>query len=395
MRFVALRSNLAPMLLLSVTGCGEVVPENIEAPVNATNAGTVPEGGTLSLAQNLVSADVDNDTDQLVYTIAAAPVRGMLVRDGVPLVADATFTQEEVNDGAVSYVNDGTENTMDQFTWSLSDGLHTIPAEGPATFPITVTPVNDLPLVVNNPISTVPEGGTETLTMDRLLSTDAEGTALTYTFVSISRGQLQKDEGGGFTALVTDATFTQQDVIDGKLRYVDPGTDDAALQAGTNSSAMFNWRVTDADGGVTPPTGANVSTFTITPIDDAPAVNWRTMRCSATTTNIPADPLISLSDPDNVLADYEICVVAISNGTHVTPSTTASPGSTTTVIPTLQNNSTNLAVGSCVAANARSGLNLDTTANENRGAVTWRLRKGGVQVGDDVTVSFPKTPTSC
>ncbi|MGE0546747.1 MAG: cadherin-like domain-containing protein [Kofleriaceae bacterium] len=398
MRFVALRSNLAPILLLSAAGCGEVVPPNIEAPVNATNAGTVDEGGTLALAEKLVSADVDNTNDELVYTVHSVPLRGMVVRDGAALVVGDTFTQEEVNDGKVSYVNDGSEDAADEFTWALSDGLHTIPETGTSTFAITISPVNDPPHVVNNPLSTIPEAGFEVLTAARLQSDDIENDAVTYTLVTTSRGQLELDSGTGFVALALNGTFSQQDIIDGKVRFVDSGVDDAALAANTNTSASFNWSVADVHGAVTPATGSNASTFTITPVDDEVTPNWRAQRCASTGTNVVANPLVSITDPDSPpvsLADYQICVVSIGGGTHVTPSTTGSPGTTVTIVPTLQNGAVNLTVGSCVQANALSGLNLDSTANSNRGSVTWKLMRSGVQVGNTGTVQFPVTPTSC
>ncbi|MDQ2766377.1 MAG: hypothetical protein M3Y30_04405 [Gemmatimonadota bacterium] len=306
------------------------------------------------------------------------------------------FTQQDVTNGNVTYVNDGAESTTDNFTWDLTDGGHVIPPTGSIAFNITITPVNDSPTIVNNPLSSLAEGGTAILSDARLLAFDAESTVLTFTFISNTRGQLQKKSGAGvFTALVPNATFTQQDITNGNVRFVDPGTDDPALQAQMNTVASFSWRVADADGAVNPPTGSNVSTFTITPVDDAPTVSWRSQSCAVSGTNVPANPLISLSDPDNVLADYSVCLVSIGSGLRVSPSTSTQGGSTATVNAEVQNGTTNLNPGSCVPANALSNLNLDSSANFSRGSLTWKLVKGGVQVGPTNTVQFPVTPTSC
>jgi hypothetical protein len=422
MRFGSLRIHLPPTLLItSIAGCGSVeeakpdaqtnadapitqdatvdaaidAPPTPQPPVNATTAGTVEEAGTLSLAGKLVTADADTAAGQLVYTVTALPTNGALKKDDVNLAAGDSFTQQDVTDGKITYVHAGGENLADAFPWTLSDGTHTIPAAGTTSFAITVTPVNDIPTIVNNPVSTVPEGGMEVLTPARLQAVDAEGGALTFTLLGISRGQLQKNA----VAIATNGTFTQADIAAGIIRFVDPGTDDANLAAQTPTTAAFQWRVSDPDGGVNPATGNNVSTFTISPVDDPATVSWRTQRCQASGTNVPADPLVSLTDPDTPLGSYSICVVSIYKGENYSTYTTTFGGvitETVTSIPlAVQNGTTNLTVGSCVPANARSQLNVDSSATGYRGAVTWKLMLGNVQIGVNQTVGFPVTPTSC
>ncbi|MDX2091707.1 MAG: cadherin-like domain-containing protein [Kofleriaceae bacterium] len=363
-------------------------------PVNATTAGTVAEGGTISLDGKLVSADGDTGATELVYTVGALPTTGMLKKDNVAVTAGATFTQQEINDGRISYTHDGGESAADAFTWRLSDGSNVIPASGTTPFTITVTPVNDPPTIVNNPVSTVPEGGMEVLSNARLQAADAEGGVLTFTFLGISRGQLQKNS----VALATNGTFTQTDIANGLVRFVDPGTDDTNLAMQSPTSATFQWRVSDPSGGVNPPTGSNVSTFTISSVDDPVAISWRTQRCASSGTNILANPVASITDPDNALSDYSVCVVSISAGESYVSMVTTGGGTVTvtvTVVPVLQNGNVTLSVGSCVPANALTNLNLDSSATNYRGAVVWKLMKGAVQVGNNATVEFPVTPTSC
>jgi hypothetical protein len=415
MRLLNVRRSLASTLLLSsVAGCGNVEPIKPDAappsgdaaspdasvdampdamptaaPVSTTNSGTVAEGAVLALTTRLVTTDADTAAGQLVYTVRAQPGHGALKRAGQTLAVGDTFTQQEVNDGVISYANDGAEAAADTFQWSLSDGSNVIPATGALSFAITVTPVNDVPVVVNNPSSTVAEGGSEVLTMSRLLVSDAEGSALTFTLLGTTRVQLQKNN----VALAVNGTFTQQDVLNGILNVVDPGTDDALLQQKMPTSGSFTWKVTDAQGAVVPATGGITSSFTISAVDDPPSVTWRSQRCDTDGTDVPADPLSSLTDVDNAAGDYQICVVSITNGTSLisTPSVTY----TTTVIPTLQNGTTVLTDGNCINAGARGSLNLDSTANQHRGWVEWRLIKNGVQIGGNVTVAFPLSPTSC
>jgi hypothetical protein len=430
MRFSRIRIHLGPTLLLTSiagagagVGCGSVkgdadaanpdAPEletdaapspdapidapmaNVETPVNATTAGTVAEAGTLDLTGRLVTADADTGPGSLLYAIQALPTKGTLSKEGTALTIGGTFTQQDVNDGKLSYVHDGTEGLSDTFTWTLSDGVHMIPATGSTPFAITVTPVNDAPTIVNNPVTTLAEGGTEVFTASRLQAADAENGALTFTFTGITRGQLQRNN----VALAVNGTFTQADIAAGLIRFIDPGTDDANLQNRTSTTATFQWRVSDPNGGVNPATGSNSTMFTITPVDDAATVAWKSQRCSASNVNILADPLTTLTDVDNPLTDYSLCVVQIFNGSYNIVNTTLGTTDTISVAPILQNGAVNLTVGSCVAISARPNLNLDFNhpgSIVDRGSVTWKLMKGAAQVGTDMNVFFPGPSTpSC
>jgi hypothetical protein len=384
--------------MLCAAGCGSVEgsedPPSVEPPVNTSTSGTVPEGGTLSLASHLVSTDADSPATDLLYTLVSVPGDGMLKLSGTPLAAGDTFTQKQVTDGDVSYEHGGNPDGGDSFDWQLTDGTNMIAT---TTFAITVTPTNDAPAIVNNPETTVPEGGMEVLTPERFSVSDEEGNAITFTFVSAQRGTVERRVGAApFTTMVAGDTFTVQDVADGNIRFVDPGDDDAMLAMQQNTTASFSWRMTDSEGAVAPSaTGAFVTNFIIESVDDLPTVTWKTQRCQASGTSVPASPIMAFSDPDNVLADYELCVVAILNGESVTPSSTTMPGVTTTVVPVLQLGATNKVAGDCVPATQHNSLNLDSAANSYRGGVRYQLKKAGVNVLTEQTVGFPVTPTSC
>jgi hypothetical protein len=362
------------------------------------SSGTIAENGVLSLGTHLVSTDNDTATDELVYTVRSLPARGTLQLDSTTLAVGSTFTQEDVVSGRVTYHQNGAEGATDSFTWTLSDGSNTLPATGAATFAITVTPVNDLPVIVNNPLTTIAEGATDVLTMTRLLVTDAEDTApLEFTFVSATHGVVEKRVGAGpFMALAANAKFTDADIAAGNVRFVDSGVDDAALVAGQNTTASFSWRVKDSEGGFNPSsTTANVSTYTVTAVDDAPVITWRASRCHHINVADPADPVLSISDVDTAISQYSICVVSIGNGSSIIFTTTATIGTTVTVVPTLKNGASVLGVNSCIQANARSGLTLTSSANQDAGDVTWKLVKNAVTFGPNATVAFVMSTPPC
>jgi hypothetical protein len=380
------------------TDAGDPPGPPSEAPVNTTSSGTIAENGVLSLATQLVTTDSDTANDQLVYTVRSLPAGGTLQLDSTTLAVGSTFTQADVAGGRVTYHQNGAEGATDSFTWTLSDGSNTLPATGTATFAITVTPVNDLPVIVNNPLTTLAEGATDVLSMTRLLVTDAEDTApLEFTFVAATHGALEKRVGAGpFMAMAPNAKFTNADIAAGNVRFVDSGVDDVPLAAGQNTTASFSWRVKDSEGGFNPsPTTANVSTYTVTAVDDAPVITWRASRCHRINVADPADPVVSISDVDTAVSQYSICVVSIGNATSIIFTTTATIGTTVTVTPTLKDGTVTLGVNSCIPANVRGGLTLTSSGNQDGGSVTWKLVRNAVTFGPNATVPFVMSSPPC
>lgn len=364
--------------------------------MNTVSSGMLAENGVLSLATHLVSSDVDTAEARLVYTVRSLPTEGTIELDGSALAVGGTFTQADITGGRVAYRQNGAEGATDSFTWTLSDGANTVPSTGAATFSITVTPVNDLPVIVNNPLATLAEGATDVLSMTRLLVTDAESTGpLVFTFVSAAHGALEKRVGtGSFAALAPSATFTDQDVAAGNVRFVDSGVDDTALKAGQNTTASFSWRVQDSEGGFNPSsTTANVSTYMVTPVDDAPVISWRMNMCHQQSAADPANPVISLTDVDTSLSQYSICVVSIGNGSSIIHTTTTTIGQTITgIVPTLKNGASVLGVNSCIPATAASALTLTSSANQIGGTVQWKLVKDTVSFETNTVVFTIASP---
>jgi len=113
---------------------------------------------------------------------------------------------------------------------------------------ISVTSVNDPPVLVNNTGLTVDEGGAETITSTLLLVTDTDNTPaeLVYTVVVVPvNGTLKL----GGTATVT---FTQKDIDDGMLAYEHDGSETTSDSfvfsvsdgAGTIDATSFNISIT-------------------------------------------------------------------------------------------------------------------------------------------------------
>lgn len=376
MSFVNVKRSLASSLLLaSAASCGSV--EGIEPPINATSAGTVEEGGTLPLSGGLVTADPDSGADKLLYKVESLPANGALMHDGAALAVGETFSQKDVNDGKVSYVNDGEENTADAFLWSLSDGSNNL---GPIEFAITITPVNDAPMIVNNTSPMLSEGGNAVVSAEQLTVADVETaapTSLTFTVVSVTHGVLQQRIGSGqYDGIAAGATFTQQDLIDENIKFVDSGVDDANLSVGQPTTAGFSWSVADPDGGTT----AGTTSFTVMPVDDPAVITWKASTCYTPNVARDANPVMALSDPDDPTSAYQICIASLVNGTQeVCPTGSTTQCVTNSVTPTVKNGATVLTTNSCVPANALTALTLTNTTSYG-GGVYWQLKKGSVNV---------------
>lgn len=99
-----------------------------EPPLLMTSLGlTVSPGGMGTIdAAVLEVTDTDNLPAELTYTIIEAPTQGTLS-------LGSTFSQADVNDGALTYTHTG--SGPDAFTYTVTDGVSLI---GPHTFTITV-----------------------------------------------------------------------------------------------------------------------------------------------------------------------------------------------------------------------------------------------------------------
>jgi subtilisin-like proprotein convertase family protein len=101
-----------------------------------TNAGmTVDEGSTATITTALLeTTDIDNTPAELVYTITSGPTYGTILVGGT---AATQFTQQQVNDGLVSYQHGAGESLADGFDFSVDDGQG---SASTGTFSITIRP---------------------------------------------------------------------------------------------------------------------------------------------------------------------------------------------------------------------------------------------------------------
>lgn len=265
------------------------------------------EGAVQIISSTLLSAsDVDTAPQNLVYSVVSAPTSGTLIRSGVSNID--SFTQADINSGALRYQQNGSESLTDSFVFRLSDGTTALDSQ---TFNIAIASVNDLPVVISNAGITVNEGESSAINSTVLSATDVDGpAALTYSIVNApTTGQLRV----GSATLSTGSTFSQADLAAGNLLYVHNGAESPRTD-------VFTFVPLDGSGDSTP-----ISRFSIniTPVNDPPVfVSFPTTTLAPQEDTLyrfsDLSSLIRLTDAENDSLRVEI---SAGNGTLATGTT--------------------------------------------------------------------------
>jgi hypothetical protein len=177
-----------------------------DPPVAVEDASTTGEDAATTI--EVVGNDRDVDGDSLMVTSGTQPTDGEVGCD----------------DTSCTYTPDRDFHGVDTFTYTVSDGVET----ASATVTVTVDPVNDPPVAVDDVYPAVEETALEVAAVDGVLAndTDVDGDALAAAVVA------EPDHG----------TVTLQD--DGSFIY--------GPVAGYVGADSFTYRVRDVDGATSP-----------------------------------------------------------------------------------------------------------------------------------------------
>lgn len=293
-----------------------------DAPGLANNVTlTLNEGDTAALdSSNLLITDNDGP-GPLTYTLGNGPLRGVLRSGNTTLSAGDTFSQLDLDNGQVFYINNGSEFTSDRFTFTASDGatsgLGAPGLIGLTTFSINVLAGNDAPIIATNTGITLSESGLVTITKSILNATDVDNVSSQLTFnvsSSPANGTLLK-------AGTATSTFTQADVDGNLISYKHSGSE--------TTTDNFVFDVVDRDGAA-----ADIQTFNISviPVNDAPGVALNTgATVDEGNTLIISDSTLLITDPDGpALSPVYTLSTAPTRGVLVRDGATLSSGQTFT-----------------------------------------------------------------
>ena len=231
-----------------------VAPVNDAPVLTGDLAGEVLEGGSYQLtAADLGFTDADNVAADVTFTVSNA-VHGMVLVDGV---GATSFTNAELDGGLVTFVHDGSE-AAGAFNVVVEDGDEDGSIPVASTFNVTVTAVNDAPVLTGDLAATVLEGDSYTLDATDLGYADADDVAagITFTVTGITNGTLLVDG-------VAASSFTATQLAGGLVTFVHDG--------GETTSASFDVVVDDGDEDGSTPV-ASTFNLTVTPVNDAPVL---------------------------------------------------------------------------------------------------------------------------
>ncbi|XP_077981131.1 FRAS1-related extracellular matrix protein 1-like [Glandiceps talaboti] len=192
-----------------------VLPIDNQAPVIYTARMVVNEGESLVLGSSVLAAsDQDTRMEDLIFSLLSLPQHGSIEFDGTMQIGD-TFTPDDVNHFRLRYNHDGSDSGQDSFILKVTDGIQSTTKD----ITISVLPVNDQVPQLKPGLAThvtVPEGGSLLLTPDIIAAVDGDSDDMLLRFIIVSpprRGVIKRN-----SVIVT--RFSQQDVIDGTVRYV-------------------------------------------------------------------------------------------------------------------------------------------------------------------------------
>lgn len=208
--------NDGPQIAATPTAADPVVSSgspNMAGGTPANNPLTVRESGYAQITGAMLQAyDPDSNAQQVQYTVTQSPAFGRLARsnDGINfnvLGAGSSFTQQDIAQGYIYYLNDGVDRSSNQdgFSFRLSDGDK---EQSGNRFAIDITPANDAP-VVEGPGSVIKVGaGATPVTGFTLTDPDLGVGAASVTDRLQTTVRLLHADGSAFTlAEYSDVTF--------------------------------------------------------------------------------------------------------------------------------------------------------------------------------------------
>ncbi|NXE95907.1 CSPG4 protein, partial [Menura novaehollandiae] len=202
----------------------------------------VLEGGQAALESKHIKVNLDFQKlgihqSQILFDIKKSPSHGDLKLNVEPVQEVNTFTMQDVWQGRILYVHDGSEDTYDYFNFSISTSSEKImppyfQGNEQHVFSITVAPVNDAPEI------TLPEGNLllllenskKRLTSDliKVLDKDTDSVDLSLSVLgnlNADAGFLENSKHPGKAI----TTFSNEDLREGTVFFVHTGVKNSRI----------------------------------------------------------------------------------------------------------------------------------------------------------------------
>lgn len=300
-----------------------------DQPTLVNNTLTLNEGDVVDLdSDNLSAIDPEDNDADLIFTVTNV-TNGRFERvtsvDGVEQIeilassdADAPslgFTQDDVQQGRIRFVNDPATNDAPTYTVTVSD-LGTPPLTDSREADVEYTALNDAPLFSLNTLI-ISEGGTVILNSDvaapNLVTTDEETPPeqLIYTIDSVENGTFQRLEGEAPTDLAIGGTFSQADVDGGLIQFVH---DDSEFAPDYSLTVKDTGLDGEPDTAITVTRDLVIPEGGFTLINDAPEFVNNTLTLTEDETVVLTSDNLSATDSEDEDAALLFTVTTITNG---------------------------------------------------------------------------------
>jgi len=193
-------------------------------PISLDDLVVVAEGDAVRIDVTGNDTDADGDLDTTAVTVLETPLYGSLTANA---------------DGTLDYSHDGSETVADAFSYQVEDLAGN--SSNPAVVHIEITPVNDLPVAVDD-AEAVPEGA----------GVD----------IDLAANDSDVDDGldfGSISVVQSPASGSVSINGDGTVTYRHDGSESLA--------DSFLYRISDLSGGLSNVASVDVA---VTPVNDAP-----------------------------------------------------------------------------------------------------------------------------
>ena len=248
---------LATMTLLSVPATAHATNT---PPVMSVNTPVfISQGASVTIGSGyLFASDAESPATGVFFTIGAGgpggtPHSGTVMKNGVALVSGSAFTQDDVNNGRITYQHDNSCQLSDDFQFGVTDadgGVYNDHGFTNFTFHVFITPVDHPPIAFNGFLS-VGLGATNFGTLTAT-NPDCNPQTLTFSLVGANGG-------------ASKGTVTLNNSGTGAYTY--------AATSGQSGSDSFSFQVYDGVQFATNSGTVTVSLQNQTPVANAASVN--------------------------------------------------------------------------------------------------------------------------
>ncbi|MHC5005331.1 MAG: cadherin-like domain-containing protein, partial [Planctomycetota bacterium] len=237
-----------------------------ESPTAADDTATLLEGATVAIDLAGNDSDPEGALDPASIQIVTGPANGSVTVNA---------------DGTADYTHDGSETTSDSFTYTIRDASGNV--SNTATVSLTIVPVGDAPIFVNNSL-TLAEGEMVVLSDADLRASDADTSlaSLDFSVVDVSGGRFERVGAPG----VAITSFGQTELDSGQVLFVHDGGEQAPA-----------YTLTVGDGALT--SAASPASITFANVNDAPTLAANTGAVVSSPTQILGAGELRVDDPDD------------------------------------------------------------------------------------------------